>query len=263
MVMQVRILEIEGITPQFSGGSRRQLQSADSNNFQCRVDKQKQCCEREPSEGLENPAQFCENLGCNINDCRRIRFDIIAEQLSSDKQLQSQGQVDELYTAITESITQQIDSGAFIILLKENAHQCGVSCTKPFLRVSVTSVVFAPPTDITVRTARPTSRPTRKKEPVIAYPTLYPTLSPTRNPTLSPTLYPTTLSPTLYPTLSPTLSPTILLPTLNPTLSPTISPTISPTNYPTISPTDNPTHYPTTSPTNYPTISPTISPTDE
>ncbi len=206
----VRILEIEGITPQFSGGSRRQLQNADSNSFQCRIDKQKRCCEREPTQGSENPTQFCESLGCNINDCRRIRFDIIAEQNSFDRQLQSQqSQVDELYTTITKSITQQIDSGAFAILLKENASQCGEMCIKPFARVSMISAVFAPPTDITVRTSRPMPRPTRKpaKEPLIAYPvschctqlnlfclihsfylhcclkkTTYPTLSPTRNP---------------------------------------------------------------------------------
>jgi len=263
MVIQVRILEIEGITPQFSGGSRRELQNIDSNSFQCTIVKQQQCCERDPPQGSDNPAQFCESLGCNINDCRRIRVDIIAEQLSRqgrNRKLQSLSEVDELYTAITESITQQVNSGAFTIRLKENASRCGDSCATLFSGVTVMpNPVFAPPTDISVHTAKPTRRPTRKpaKEPIITYPTVFPTLFPTRNPTLSPTLYPTlkpTLSPTLYPTQSPTLSPSVLLPTLSPTLSPTISPTISPTNYPTISP--------TISPTQFPTISPTLSPTE-
>jgi len=264
IVIQVKILEIEGITSQFLGGSRRELQNFDTNSFQCTIVEQKQCCEREPPSGSENPAQFCESMGCNINDCRRIRFDIIAEQFSRRKSnnLQPQSEVDELSTAITESTTRQINSGAFTFHLRENGGQCGDSCSQAFSIVAATSAVFAPPTDIIIRTATPTPRPTRKptKEHIITYPTLYPTLSPTINPTLAPTLYPTlrpTLSPTLYPTQSPTLSPTILLPTPSPTLVPTLSPTISPTNYPTVSPTISPTHYPTISPTNYPTISPT------
>jgi len=155
MVIQVKVLEIEGITSQFSGGSQRELQFVGSNTFQCTIVKQKQCCEREPPQGAGNPAQYCESLGCNINNCRRVRFDIVSAQLSqqrSNRKLQSQREVDELYTAVTQSITQQINSGAFTSRLKENARRCGDSCAKPFSRVTVTSAVFAPPTDITVPT---------------------------------------------------------------------------------------------------------------
>ena len=165
MVIQVQVLEIEGITSQFSGGSQRELQSADSNSFQCTIDKQKQCCEREPPRGAGNPAQYCESLGCNMNDCRRVRLDIVAEQMSqqgSHRKLQSQTDVDELYTAVTQSVTQQINMGAFTIRLKENASRCGDSCAKPFSRVTVTSAVFAPPSDITIQTLAPTPRPTPK-----------------------------------------------------------------------------------------------------
>ena len=165
MVTQVRVLEIEGITPQFSGESRRELQNVDSNTFQCTIVEQQQCCAREPPKGQGNPAQYCESLGCSMNQCRRVRFDVVAEQLppqGSSRKLQSQNVVEELYAAITQSITDQINSGAFTIRLKENASLCGDSCMKPFTRVTVISAVFAPPTLITALTEAPTQRPTPK-----------------------------------------------------------------------------------------------------
>jgi len=172
IVMQVKILEIEGITSQFSGGSQRELQSVGSNTFQCTIVKQMQCCEREPPQGAANPAQYCESLGCNINDCRRVRFDIVAAQLSEQGSIQLQSEVDNLYTAVTQSMIQQINSGAFTIRLRENANRYGDSCAQPFLKVTVTSSVFAPPTDITVQTKAPTRRPTPKpiRKPRILYP---------------------------------------------------------------------------------------------
>lgn len=165
MVTQVRVLEIEGITPQFSGESRRELQNVDNNTFQCTIVEQQQCCAREPPKGQGNPAQYCESLGCSMNQCRRVRFDVVAEQLppqGSSRKLQSQNVVEELYAAITQSITDQINSGAFTIRLKENARLCGDSCMKPFTRVTVISAVFAPPTLITALTEAPTNRPTPK-----------------------------------------------------------------------------------------------------
>ena len=165
MVTQVRVLEIEGITPQFSGESRRELQNVDSNTFQCTIAEQQQCCAREPPKGQGNPAQYCESLGCSMNQCRRVRFDVVAEQhppQGSSRKLQSQNVVEELYAAITQSITDQINSGAFTIRLKENASLCGNSCMKPFTRVTVISAVFAPPTLITALTGAPTQRPTPK-----------------------------------------------------------------------------------------------------
>jgi hypothetical protein len=152
-VSQVKVLEIEGITSQVSEGSQRALQIVGGNGFQCTIVEQKQCCARDPPDGAGNPAQYCENLGCSVNDCRRVRFDIVAEQRpqqgGGNRKLQLQSEVDELYDAITQSITGQVNRGVFTLKLKENARRlCADSCTKPFARVTVTSVVFAPPTNI-------------------------------------------------------------------------------------------------------------------
>ena len=208
-IIQVKVLEIEGITPQ-PGASFRQLQSADGtsaggNSLQCTFEERKQCCTRDPPQGAGNPAQYCDSLGCNINDCRRVRFDIIAEQLldqASNMKPQSitdpstQRIVNELYTTITQYLIRQVNSGAFTASLRANVRYCSALCQNTMADVTVTGVAFAPPMDI-----------------LIAIPTLAPTRFPTRNPTPRPTPRPIpTPKPQEHPTRKPTLFPTYSLP---------------------------------------------------
>jgi hypothetical protein len=225
-IIQVKVFEIEGITPQ-SVDSFRQLQSVDGasfdgNSFQCAFVERKQCCAREPPQGAGNPAQYCESLGCSIDDCRRVRFDIVAEQLleqGSNRKLQSitdpstQRIVNELYTTITQYLIQQVNSGAFTNSLRANVRYCNSLCLKTMADVTVTGVVFGPPMDI-----------------LIAIPTLAPTPFPTKNPSPRPTPFPTrNLSPRPTPRPIKTPRPTTQEPTLYPTLYPTRNPTLYPT----------------------------------
>lgn len=214
-VAQVKVLEIEGITP--SGNSFRQLQSDSSglggNSFQCTLfSERKECCARDPPQGELNPAQYCESLGCNINDCRRVRFDIVAEQLldhgRNRRNLQSvtdpatQRVVNDLYSTITTYMIEQVNSGAFTNSLRFNVQYCGDICKNTLADTTVTSVVFAPPMDI-----------------LIAIPTPGPTRTPTRNPTPRPTSRPMpTVKP--RPTVEPTFYPTTFFPTREPTIIP-------------------------------------------
>jgi len=217
-VTEVNIIEIEGITPQMSTDFRRELQSAngDNNSFeedtgssQCAFQERQQCCSRDPPPGQGNPAQYCESLGCNFNTCRRIRFDIVAEQLleqqgGMNRNLQSNADVsiqlivDNLYNSITQYITEQVESGDFTISLRENARYCGGVCLSTLADATVTDVDFAPATDILIAipTPAPTNRPTR---------------NPVNRPTVSPTMQPTTGEPTVEPTMYPTISPTLFV----------------------------------------------------
>eukprot|EP00984_Skeletonema_dohrnii_P006241 scaffold2241_cov126-Skeletonema_dohrnii-CCMP3373.AAC.4 len=304
-VTEVKIIEIEGITPQDQEPNfRRQLQSVNENtniqgtgSLQCTFQERQECCSKDPPPGKGNPVQYCNSLGCDFNSCRRIRFDIVAEQLlieqGRNRKLQTitddsiQNIVENLYNSITSFMTEQVESGEFTMRLRGNAHYCGGVCLSTLADASVTNVDFAPATDILIAipTPAPTKGPTRPpipprpptprpqaptyqpttEEPTVeptSYPTISPTLFPTREPTEYPTSNPTYGFPTLFPTASPTESP--LAPTLFPTLSPTLEPTQEPTLdtiEPTISPTESPTLYPTVSPTISPTLSPTISPT--
>ena len=210
-VSQVKVLEIEGITSQLPGDSQRGLQNVDSNSFggdifQCTFNERKQCCARDPPDGAGNPAQYCESIGCNINTCRRVRFDIVAEQLLVDqgrRNLQSitdtatQNIVNDLYTTITEYMIKQVNNGSFTNSLRANIRYCGDLCVKTMADATATDVVFGPPMDIMIATPTlsptrfPTRRPTRKPTPKPTTKTMDPTLYPTRNPTLFPTLYPT------------------------------------------------------------------------
>lgn len=231
-IIQVNVLEIEGITPQ-SGDSSRQLQSIDGaslagNSFQCAFAERKQCCARDPPQGAGNPAQYCDSVGCNINGCRRVRFEIIAEQLLESGSNQSimdpstQRIVTELYNTITNYLIQQIESEAFTDSLRANVRYCNALCLNTMLDVTVTDVVFAPPTDILIAipTPAPTRFPTRKPTPPTPRPTRRPI--PTPKPTEAPTYEPT-VEPTLYPTRNPTLFPTTEPPTQYPTSFPTLN----------------------------------------
>ena len=214
-VTEVNIIEIEGITPQEETTNNffhRLLQSANGNDSfkaetgsaQCTFQKRQQCCSRN-LPGAGNPAQYCESLGCNFNTCRRIRFDIVAEQ-----QLEKQGQsvtdsytqriVENLYNTITQYMTEQVDSGDFTISLRENANDCGEVCRNTLADATVTDVDFRPATDILI--AIPTLKPTN-------FPTRDPVNRPTRPPT--PTYQPTEGEPTLSPTGVPTTSPTLFV----------------------------------------------------
>jgi len=291
-VTEVKIIEIEGITPQ-EPNFHRQLQSVNENNniqgtgsLQCTFEERQECCSKDPPPGKGNPVQYCQSLGCDFNTCRRIRFDIVAEQLlveqGRNRKLQSitddsiQSIVDNLYNSITSFMTEQVKSGEFTMRLRGNAHYCGDVCLSTLADASVTNVDFAPATDILIAipTPAPTKFPTRQpippptseptyqpttEEPTVeptTYPTISPTLFPTRVPTEYPTSNPTYGFPTLFPTASPTESP------MAPTLFPTLSPTLEPTQEPTLDPTPTPTELPTRSPSLVPTISPTSSPTD-
>jgi len=216
-IIQVKVLEIEGITPQ-SVDSFRQLQSVDGNSFdgnsfQCTFVERKKCCARDPPQGAGSPAQYCTSIGCNISYCRRVRFDIVAEQLldqGCDGKLQSimdpstQRIVNELYNTITQYLIQQVDSGAFTNSLRANVRYCNALCLQAMADVTVTGVVFGPPMDILI--AIPTLAPTR-------FPTS-PTPRPTSRPipTPKPNTEPRTEEPTLYPTRNPTLFPTGSIP---------------------------------------------------
>ncbi|KAL7428018.1 hypothetical protein ACHAXM_001101 [Skeletonema potamos] len=297
-IIQVKVLEIEGITPQ-SVDSFRQLQSVDGNSFdgnsfQCTFVERKKCCARDPPQGAGSPAQYCTSIGCNISYCRRVRFDIVAEQLldqGCDGKLQSimdpstQRIVNELYNTITQYLIQQVDSGAFTNSLRANVRYCNALCLQAMADVTVTGVVFGPPMDILIAiptlaptrfptspTPRPTSRPIPTPKPNTEPRTEEPTLYPTRNPTLFPTgsiptTYPTaetppTLFPTLYPTLNPTMSTLFLTdePTMEPTRNPSPLPTLIlfPTLEPTRDSTNEPTRIPTLEPE--PTYEPTLEP---
>jgi hypothetical protein len=232
MVTAVKVIEIEGITPQRS--TRRELQSdEETGSFECTFQQRRSCCARDPPLGAGNPAQYCESLGCNLNNCRRIRFDIVAEQLleqGMNRNLQSifevstQRAVNDLYNTITLYMTEQVENEEFTISLRKNAYYCGDVCLNTMADATVMNVEFLPPTDILIGfptpapkpadpTPRPTLKPIRTFEPRTREPTLYPTLSPTQISTGSPTLFPTQLptitteDPTLFPTQYPTRYP--------------------------------------------------------
>ena len=204
-LIEVNVVEIEGITPKESDDFRRQLQSSSAigNNVQnlaCSFRDRQQCCSRNLPVGQESPIQYCQSLGCNFKTCRRIRFDIVAEQLledESNRKLQSvtdtstQNVVANLYKTITSYMTEQVESGEFTISLRDNARRCGEVCLATLADATITDVIFLPATDIliAVPTPRPTPSPTGPPPPT--YPPTYgePTYPPTYYPTESPTLF--------------------------------------------------------------------------
>lgn len=210
-VIGVKIVQIEGITPEESE-FRRHLQSSvngknnveEIGSLQCTFQERQQCCDRNLPVGQENPVQYCQSLGCNFKTCRRIRFDIVAEQLleqGSNRKLQSvtdtstQNVVDNLYNTITSYMTAQVEGGEFTISLRENAKYCGEVCLATLADASILGVVFAPATDI-----------------LVAIPTPAPTKFPTRSPLPPPPTYqPTDGEPTYEPTYYPTQSPTLFV----------------------------------------------------
>ena len=150
MVTAVKVIEIEGITPQRS--TRRELQSdEETGSFECTFQQRRSCCARDPPLGAGNPAQYCESLGCNLNNCRRIRFDIVAEQLleqGMNRNLQSifevstQRAVNDLYNTITLYMTEQVENEEFTISLRKNAYYCGDVCLNTMADATVMNVEF-------------------------------------------------------------------------------------------------------------------------
>ena len=205
-VTQVNIIEIEGITPKResmnNNNFHRQLQGMDEEeigSMQCMFQERRECCSRNPPLGEDDPEEYCESLGCEIDSCRRIRFDIVAEQLIDDDSNSLQSIADNLYDTITPYMTERIDNGNFTIDLRETARFCGGICLSTLIDASVMEVDFGRATDL-----------------FIASPTQPPTLPPTHPP----------IPPRPQPTYSPTYEPTIGIPTVEPTLYPTIAPTL-------------------------------------
>ncbi len=186
-VVEVKIIEIEGITPREDRVKRKEEMNFRRRHLQRRNDDDE---EEEEEEG----------------GSRRIRFDIVAEQrltddLESAEENSMQAIVDNLYDTITSYLTEQVESGQFTIDLRENAIRCGRLCLSTLADASVTNVAFLPASDILIAipTPAPTKLVTRPPSPPPQYPPM-PTYQPT---TLEPTG--ATGAPTFYPTQSPTL----------------------------------------------------------
>ena len=189
----VDVVKIEGITPEESTFFRRKLQVVDST---CTFEERRECCF---NPGAGN-AGFCTSLGCNINLCRRLRIDIIAQQAllpaegtNGNRNLQSvtdayvQDVAMNLYNTITQYMTEQVESGAYTVSLRETAIRCGDICLNTMADATVTDVEFLPPDDILIVDPTP---PPIQQEPTDA-PTdePVPTLEPTRYPTTSPIIF--------------------------------------------------------------------------
>ena len=233
-VVEVNIVEIEGITPREDRGKKDEQKNyrnfvndaeagvevvraedggdvEETGSLQCTFQERQQCCSRDLPPGEESPVKYCKSLGCNFDSCRRIRFDIKAEQLLTESggsgELQSsatdnsmQTIVDNLYDTITSYVTEQVDSGDFTIDLRENAKYCGGMCLVTLADASVTNMDYLPANRISIAipTPAPTKLVTRPPQPPPS-PAPLPTYLPTTGePTVEPTYY-------YYPTQSPTL----------------------------------------------------------
>jgi hypothetical protein len=169
----VDVVKIEGISPE---DFRRKLQVST-----CTFKERRECCFN--SRAAKAKAGFCASLGCNVNLCRRLRIDIIAQQaLRTNRNLQSvrdayvQDVAMNLYNTITQYMTEEVESGAYTVSLRNTARGCGDICLNTMADATVTDVEFLPPDDILIvdptnprirrePTAAPTDEPHPSQEP--------------------------------------------------------------------------------------------------